>query len=155
LSSLLTKKAVVFMTEPSNETAQEHTTVPVIQLSYICVFREQLRESSTSLYEVACSITYPAKTAHLSLRVTGQNTYRNSAAKEVSFTMNEAGATAYVELLESEQLEVRIVEFGGAYSRTFFHARHREINEQNARRVSSTIQQLEVINEITNKERVG
>ena len=143
------------MTEPTNGTAPEHDTIPTIQLSYICVFRERLRESSTSLYEVACSIMYPAQTAHLSLRVTGQNTYRNSAAKEAVFTLSEAGATTYVELLESEQLEVRIVEFGAVYSRAFYYAHGGEISEQNARRISSTIQQLEVINEVTNKEHVG
>jgi hypothetical protein len=149
---LLEKKAGVSMTDSINETTLEHNATPIIQLSYICVFRERLRESSTSSYEVACSITYPSQTAHLALRVSGQNTYRNSAAKEVTFTLSEAGATAYVELLESEQLEVRIVEFGGAYSRVFYYARGGEISEQNARRVSSIIQQLEVINEITNKE---
>jgi hypothetical protein len=149
---LLEKKAVVSVTESINDATLEHNEIPVIQLSYICVFREQLRESSTSLYEVACSITYPATTAHLSLRVSGQNTYRNSAPKEVVFTLSEAGATTYVELLESEQLEVRIVEFGGAYSRTFYYAHGGEIKEQNARRVNSIIQQLEVINEIKHKD---
>jgi len=140
------------MTDSIDNAASEHNEAPTIQLSYICVFREQLRESATSLYEVACSITYPAKSAHLALRVSGQNTYRNSAAKEVTFTLSETGATTYVELLESEQLEVRIVELGGAYSRAFYFARGGEIKEQNTRRINSRIQQLEVINEITNKE---
>jgi len=49
------------------------------------------------------------------MRVTSQNTYRNAAAREVPFTHHAAGATTYVELLEAEQLEVRIVEHGGSY----------------------------------------
>lgn len=131
------------MAESTDRTILEQHEFPVVQLSYICVVREQLRESATYLYEVACSIMYPAKTAHLMLRVSGQNTYRNSAAKDVTFTLSETGATTYVELLESEQLEVRVVSFGGSYSKAFYYAHSGKISEQNARYISSTIQKLE------------
>ena len=131
------------MAQSTNKMTRERNEIPVVHLSYICIFREQLRESSTYLYEVACSILYPVKTGHLTLRVTGQNTYRNSAAKDVPFTVSDAGATTYVELLESEQLEVRVVEFGGSYTKAFYYAHGGEISEQNARHISSTIEQLE------------
>src|SRR2546428_12315602 len=91
------------------------SSIPIVNLSYECVLRERLRESSSYLYEIACSITYPAASGHLSMRITGQNTYRSVSAKEVPFTRHEAGATTYVELLEAEQLEVRIVEHDGTY----------------------------------------
>src|SRR5690349_12533798 len=90
--------------------------VPLVQLSYECILRERPREAVSPLYEVACSITYPTTSGHLSVRVTGHNTYRNAPAREVLFTPHETGATTYVELLEAEQLEVRIVEEGGLYA---------------------------------------
>ncbi|MBV9229972.1 MAG: hypothetical protein JOZ18_11715 [Chloroflexi bacterium] len=122
---------------------KDQSNVPAVHLSYECILRERLRESATSLYEIACSIIYPAASAHLTLRVTGQNTYRNAGAREIPFTRHEAGATAYVELLEAEQLEVRIVEQGGTYSKAFYRAQGQELTEQNARRVISTIQRLD------------
>lgn len=131
------------MTESINKATPVQSEVPVIHLSYVCVVREQLRESSTYIYEVACSIVYPTKTSHLTLRVTGQNTYRNSAAKDIAFTMSEAGATTYVELLEAEQLEVRVVGFEGSYTKAFYNAHGGEINERYARHINSTIEKLE------------
>lgn len=131
------------MTESMNKTTPAQSEIPVIHLSYVCVLREQLRESSTYLYEVACSVVYPAKTSHLTLRVTGQNTYRNSAAKDIAFTQSEAGATTYVELLEAEQLEVRVVGFEGSYSKAFYYAHGGEISERYSRHINTTIQQLE------------
>lgn len=127
----------------STHPLEDQSSAPVVHLSYECILREQLRESASSLYEIACSIIYPAASAHLSLRVTGQNTYRNAAAREVPFTRHEAGATAYVELLEVEQLEVRIVEHGGTYSKAFYCAQGQKLTEQNARRVISIIQRLD------------
>jgi hypothetical protein len=131
--------------------ASKHTSVisenqselPVVYISYECVLKERGRESSSYLYEVACSITYPATTAHLSLRVTGQNTYRNVAAREVPFTLHEAGATTYIELQEAERLEVRIVEYGGRYCKAFYYAHGRELIEQDARQVVSTIRRID------------
>ena len=77
------------------------------------------------------------------MRVTGQNTYRSVSAKEVLFTRHEAGATTYVELLEAEQLEVRIVEQDGTYCKAFYYAHGQELTEQNGMRVISTIQRIE------------
>jgi hypothetical protein len=79
----------------------------------------------------------------LSLRVTGQNTYRQAAAREVPFTRHETGATTYVELLEAEHLEVRIVEQDGSYSKTSYYAHGQELIEQKARRIVSTIQRID------------
>ena len=90
--------------------SKDSSSIPAVHLSYECVLRERGRESASYLYEIACSITYPMATAYLSVRVTGQNTYRNAAAREAPFTHHEAGATTYVELLEAERLEVRIVD---------------------------------------------
>src|SRR5260370_4365095 len=90
-----------------------------------------------------CSITYPPESAHLSVRVTGRNTYRNAPPREVPFTRHEAGATTYVELLEAEQLEVRIVEHEGNYSKVFYYAHGQELTEQKAMRVVSTVQRLD------------
>ncbi|HZT98933.1 MAG TPA: hypothetical protein VFA10_04700 [Ktedonobacteraceae bacterium] len=120
----------------------DQSSVPVVHLSYECVLRERGRESTSYLYEVACSITYPTASAHLSMRITGQDTYRNAAAREVLFTRHEAGATAYVELLEAERLEVRIVEHGGTYCKAFYLARGQELTEQNARGIVSTIHRI-------------
>ena len=93
--------------------SKDATGVPIVHLSYECILRERGREFASYLYEIACSITYPMTSAYLSVRVTGENTYRNAAAREVPFTRHEAGATTYVELLEAERLEVRIVERDG------------------------------------------
>lgn len=91
---------------------EEQSGFPVVHLSYECIQQERSREAATTLYEIACSITYPTESAHLSMRVTGQHTPRNAPAREIPITRHEAGATTYVELLEREQLEVRIVEQG-------------------------------------------
>ena len=116
--------------------------LPTVHISYECILRERTRESTTYLYEVAFSLVYPATSAHLSLRVTGQHTYRNSAAKDIQFTLHDAGATAYLELLEAEQLEVRIVENGGIYDKASYLAQGQELIELNSRRIVSTIQRL-------------
>src|SRR5260370_39734932 len=92
---------------------------------------------------MACSNTYPVASGYLSIRITGQNSYRNLAAREVPFTRHEAGATTYVELLEAEQLEVRIVEHEGNYSKVFYYAHGQELTEQKAMRVVSTVQRLD------------
>jgi hypothetical protein len=116
--------------------------LPAVHISYECVIQERGRESTSYLYEVACSITYPATSGHLSLRVTGQNTYRNVPAREVPFTRHEAGATAYVELLEAEHLEVRVIEYRGSYSKAFYYAHGQELIEQNIRHIVSTVQRI-------------
>jgi hypothetical protein len=116
--------------------------IPIVHISYECILQNRLRESATYLYEIACSLTYPAASAHLSLRVTGQNTYRNASAKEIPFTLHNAGATAYIELLEAEQLEIRIVEQEGTYSKACYLAQKRELMEMNSRHIISTVQCL-------------
>ena len=124
--------------------AKDQTSTPAVHLSYECVVRERGRESASYLYEIACSIVYPIASAYLSMRVTGQNTYRNAAAREVPFTRHEAGATTYLELLEEERLEVRIVERDGTYCKAFYSAHGQELSEQIARGVVSTIQRIDV-----------
>src|SRR5437667_2053782 len=119
------------------------SSIPIVNLSYECVLRERGRESASYLYEIACSITYPMATAYLSVRVTGQNTYRNAAAREVPFTRYEAGATTYVELLEAERLDVRIVERDGTYCKALYAAHGQELSEQYARGVVSTILRID------------
>src|SRR5258708_22718163 len=95
---------------------EEQSGFPVVHLSYECIQQERSREAATTLFEIACSITYPTESAHLSIRVTGLHTYRNAPAREIPFTRHEAVATAYGELLDREQLKDRIVEHGCAYS---------------------------------------
>ncbi|HEY7415993.1 MAG TPA: hypothetical protein VH593_12420 [Ktedonobacteraceae bacterium] len=126
---------------PSSSKNSSH--FPVIHISYECVTQKRTRESDTYHYEIACSISYPASFGHLSMKVTGQNTFRNAAAREVSFTRHEAGATTYVELLEAEQLEVRIVEQDGSYAKAFYYAHGQELTEQQTRRIVSTIQRID------------
>lgn len=120
---------------------------PMIQISYECILRERSRESKISLYEVACSIGHLATSAHLSIRVTGEHTYRNVAAREIAFTRSEAGATTYIELLEGEQLEVRIVGIEGAYGKALYSAHGQELIEQSSREVLSTIQRIDARSE--------
>lgn len=122
----------------------EQSSFPVVHLSYECILQERSREAATTLYEVACSITYPTDSAHLSVRVTGQHTYRNAPARDVPFTRHEAGATTYVELLEREQLEVRIVEHGGAYAKAVYYAHGQTLTEQQVRRITSTLLRIDV-----------
>src|SRR5215469_9059379 len=123
--------------------AEEQSGFPVVHLSYECILHERSREAATPRYEIACSITYPTGSAHLSIRVTGQHTYRNAPAREVPFTRHEAGATTYVELLEREQLEVRIVEHGGAYAKAVYSAQSQALTEQLARGITSTLQRID------------
>jgi hypothetical protein len=129
-------------TSHSSSVSNDSSNSPVIHISYECTVREKLRESATYLYEIACSLTYPAASAHLSLKVTGQNTYRNAAAKDIPFTIHNTGANAYIELLEAEQLEIRIIESGGLYDKVIYLAQGQELTEMNSRNIVSTIQRL-------------
>ncbi len=123
--------------------AEEQPGFPVVHLSYECILQERSREAATTLYEIACSITYPTESAHLSVRVTGQHTYRNAPAREVPFTRHESGATTYVELLEKEQLEVRIVEYEGAYAKAVYYAHGQTLTEQHVRSITSTLHRID------------
>jgi hypothetical protein len=128
------------MATPSQSSiSQDPDNNHVIHITYECILHERLRDSASYLYEVACSVTYPVDSSHLSMRVSAQNTYRNTASREIPFTLHKSGATAYVELLESEQLEVRIVELGGDYNKVVFRAQGQEILEQSSRHITSTI----------------
>jgi hypothetical protein len=129
------------LSHPSS--SENQSCFPGVHISYECVSRMRTRESDTYSYEVACSISYPVASGHLSIRVTGQNTFRQAPAKEIPFTRHETGATTYVDLLESEHLEVRIVEQNGSYSRVSYYAHGKELREQNARRINSTIQKID------------
>lgn len=127
---------------PSNTPlSKDQDSHPLVHISYEYVLKERLRES-LYLYEIACSITYPVVSAYLSIKVTGQNTYRNVAAREVPFIRHEAGATTYVELLEAEQLEVRVVEYEGTYCKACYSAHRQELLEQSARGIVSSIQRI-------------
>ena len=108
------QKVSVFMSTPVHfpSLTEDQSGFPSVQLSYECVLQERAREAATTRYEVACSITYPTASAHVSIRVTGQHTYCKAHTREVPFTRHAAGATTYVELLEREQVEVHIVEHG-------------------------------------------
>ncbi|GHO48919.1 hypothetical protein KSX_70820 [Ktedonospora formicarum] len=116
---------------------------PVVHISYECVLQERVRESDSYVYEIACGITYPATTGHLSLRVMSMHSYRRTPIREIPFTRHETGATTYVELLEGEQLEVRIVTCDGTYHKVFYYTHGKELLEQYARRIISTIQQIQ------------
>src|SRR5258708_16144567 len=128
-------------TQPSS-ILKDRSDVPVIHLSYECILLERGRDADSYLYEIACSITYPVASAHLSIGVTGQKTFRNSAAREIPFTSHEAGATAYVELLEAEQLEIRIIEYNGDYCKAIYVASKQTFTEVYTRHVVSSIQQI-------------
>src|ERR1019366_9780037 len=71
---------------PHASAAESQSRFPAIHITYECVEQTRTRESETYSYELACSISYPATSAHLSLKITGLNTYRKAAAKEVPFT---------------------------------------------------------------------
>ena len=114
--------------------------------------QERSREAAITRYEVACSITYPTASAHLSIRVTGQQTYRNAPTREVAFTRHEAGATTYIELLEREQLEIRIVEHGGAYASAIYSAHEQTLTEKRLRRITSTIHRIDKQTDTAGKE---
>lgn len=123
--------------------SNDGSSKPRFHVSYECIMREQSREAKSYLYEVACSITHLAASAHLSIRVTGEHTYRNAAAREIPFTRSEQGATTYIELLEGEQLEVRIIEIEGAYCKAIYSAHGQELIEQSTREVLSRIQRID------------
>jgi hypothetical protein len=126
---------------PSSVENQSH--FPAVRISYECVSQPRTRASDSFYYEIAFSITYPVASAHLSIKVTGQNTYRNAAAKEVPFTLHKTGATTYIELLDGEHLDVRVVELDGNYAKAFYYAHAQELTEQNVRRIVSTIQRID------------
>jgi hypothetical protein len=131
------------MSTPTQSSShKDQANVPVIHITYECIMHERLRESASYLYEIACSVTYPVASAHLSIRVSAQNTYRNTASREIPFTLHKNGATTYAELLESEQLEVRIVEQGGQYHKAFYRAQGQELAEQNTRDITSIINHI-------------
>ena len=131
------------MSEARPSSPENQDRFPAVHISYECVSQMHTREYDTYYYELACSISYPATSAHLSMRVTGQNTYRKNAAREVPFTRHETGATTYVELLEGENLEVRIVEQDGSYAKAYYYAHGQELTEQNVRRIVSSIQHID------------
>jgi hypothetical protein len=56
--------------------------------------------------------------------------------------------TTYVELLEREQLEVRIVEHGGAYAKAVYYAHRQALTEQHVRRITSTLQRIDAPSDI-------
>ena len=122
--------------------AEEQSGFPAVNITYECILQERSREAATPHYEIACSITYPTESAHLSIRVSGQHTYRNAPTREISFTRHEAGATTYVELFEREQLEVHIVEYGGAYAKAAYYAHGQTLTERHVRRIISTIRRI-------------
>jgi len=131
------------MSEVKQEaSALEYQTGYPLHISYESLLWEQARDSKSYSYEVACSILYPAS-GHLSLKVTSHNTYRSKAVREIPFTRYEAGATAYVELAESEQLEVRIVAQDGTYAKANYYAHDQRLVELNSRRIASTIERVE------------
>lgn len=130
------------MAKSQSSSPENQNRFPAVHISYECVSQMHTREYDTYYYELACSISYAATSAHLSMRVTGQNTYRKNAAREVPFTRHETGATTYVELLEGENLEVRIVEQDGSYAKAYYYAHGQELTEQNVRRIVSSIQHI-------------
>ena len=143
LTQLSVKKGSISMPASTSVVS----TKPMIQISYECITRERSQEVKSYLYEVACSISHLTASAHLSIRVTGEHTYRNAAAREIAFTRSEAGATTYVELLEREQLEVRIVGIEGDYCKALYSAHGQELSEQSRREVLSTIQRIDARSE--------
>ncbi len=139
------QKVSVSMSTPTHSPSptRDRSGFPAVQLSYECIVQERAREAAITRYEVACSITYPTASAHLSIRVTGQHTYRNAPMREVPFTRHEAGATTYIELLEREQLEIRIVEHGGAYAKSVYSEHEQTLTEKQLRRIASTIHRID------------
>jgi hypothetical protein len=123
--------------------SKKQSNSPVIHISYECILSERFRDSDSYLYEIACGVSSLAEGGHLSMRTTSQKTYRSSPIKEVPFTRCETGAAAYVELLEADQLEVRIVTQEGTYCKAFYYAHGRELVEQNSRGIVSTIQRID------------
>lgn len=138
---------------PLSSSSENQSRFPAVHISYDCVSHIRTRESDTYYYELACSISYPASSAHLSMRITGQNTYRKAAAREVPFTRHETGATTYVELLEAENLEVRIVDQDGSYSKAFYYAHGQELTELHGRHMVSVIKRIDTDTEQNNKQK--
>jgi hypothetical protein len=116
---------------------------PVVHISYECILKERFRDSDSYLYEIACSVSSLVEAGHLSMRTTSQKTYRTSPAREVSFTRYETTAATYVELADTEQLEVRIVTPDGTYCKAFYYAHDQELVEQNVRGIISIIQKVD------------
>jgi len=131
------------MTTLKPQPSSTRKTVSTLHITYECVSQIHARESDSYRYEVACAVTYPVAVSHLSIKITGQHTYRNAAAKEVSFTLHESGASTYVDLFESEHLEIRVVEQDGNYSKALFYAHGQELAEQYVRGMVSTIQRID------------
>ncbi|WP_220198888.1 hypothetical protein [Ktedonospora formicarum] len=127
---------------PTTSFSEEPSNNPAIHIVYECVLQERVRESDSYVYELACAIMYPATTGHLSLRIMSTHSYRRSSPKEIPFTRHATGATTYVELLDDEQLEARIVAPDGTYSKAIYYAHGQELLEQYARQVVSTIQRI-------------
>lgn len=123
--------------------SKDQASCPTIHISYECVQQERVRESVSYRYEVACSIAYAATSGYLSMTITAQNTYRNRATRDVPFTLHERGATTYVELLEGEQLEVRVVDYNSTYSKAFYYAHRQELTEHSVRGFISNIQRID------------
>jgi hypothetical protein len=123
--------------------SKKQSSSPVIHISYECILSERFRDSDSYLYEIACGVSSLAEGVHLSMRTTSQKAYRSSLTKEVPFTRYETGASTYVELLESDQLEVRIVTQEGTYCKAFYYAHGQELVEQNSRGIISTIQRID------------
>ena len=122
--------------------SKDQDNCPTIHISYECVQQERVRESVSYRYEVACSIAYVAASSYLSISVTAQNTYRNRPTRDVPFTLHERGATTYVELLEGEQLEIRVVDHDSTYNKAFYYAHGQELTEHSVRGIVSNIQHI-------------
>lgn len=129
---------------PHSTFTKGQSEFPAVHLTYECILRERSREAVSYIYEVACSITYPARSGHLSIRVTAHNTYRNAPPREIAFTSHETGATTYLELQDKEQLEIRFVEHEGLYCKASYVAHERTISELSARGFTSSIAQVEL-----------
>jgi hypothetical protein len=59
------------------------------------------------------------------------------------FTRHEAGATIYIELLEREQFEIRIVAHGGAYAKAIYSAHEQTLTEKHLKRITSRLPQID------------
>lgn len=122
---------------------EDQSNDPIVHITYECILQEHVRELDSYVYEIACGITYPATTDHLSLRAMSMHSYRRPPTREIPFTRHETGATTYVELLEGEQLEVRVIACDGTYHKVVYYAHGQELLEQYARRVVSIIQRIQ------------
>lgn len=130
------------ITTPSLQFTDEQTALPVIHLSYECILLERGREADTYICEIACSITYPAPSSHLLIRVTSQNTYRGGTPRVIPFTSHENGATTYLELSEGEQMEIRIIAPDGTYSKALYTTTKSTFLEKYSRQMLSVLQPI-------------